>query len=165
MYRLLALFAFWILVANTAFASPLAQSGDSRWIVFASRQAEDEAIGVARAYRYQFPSIRVVQSTNGWFAIIAGPERVPNPRQRREQLLQNGDLPKDILFSRGDGYVREVWTVRQAQPSLYSLSKVQCQSAGKLASSASRSAVALPVVSMSRNCHSRSPAQILSVLR
>ena len=67
--------------------SSFSQKGDYPWIALASRQAEDEAIGVARAYRFQFPTVRVVQATNGWFAVVAGPERVPNAKARKEQLL------------------------------------------------------------------------------
>lgn len=85
------------------------QRGDYRWIALASRQTEDEAIGVARSYRFQFPSVRVLQATNGWFAVVAGPERVANMKARKEQLQKEGSVPSDMLFSRGDAYVRQVW--------------------------------------------------------
>lgn len=95
--------------------SSFSQKGDSRWIALASRQTEDEAIGVARAYRFQLPTVRVVQATNGWFAVVAGPERVPNAKVRKEQLIREASVPNDMLFSRGDGYVREVWAPPKPQ--------------------------------------------------
>ncbi len=96
-------------------SSPFSQKGDYRWMALASRQTEDEAIGVARAYRFQFPTVRVMQATNGWFAVVAGPERVPNLKTRKEQLLKEGSVPSDMLFSRGDGYVRQVWAPATSQ--------------------------------------------------
>lgn len=98
-------------VSGSCLAEPstFSQKGDYRWIALASRQTEDEAIGVARSHRFQFPTVRVVQATNGWFAVVAGPERVPNLKARKEQLLKEGSVPSDMLFSRGDGYVRQVW--------------------------------------------------------
>lgn len=109
--RFAVIFAVAFCVSGSCLAqtSNFSQKGDYRWIALASRQTEDEAIGVARAYRFQFPTVRVVQATNGWFAVVAGPERVPNARARKEQLLKEGSVPSDMLFSRGDGYVRQVW--------------------------------------------------------
>ncbi len=104
---LLCLLFAWMPVA--ASANEFAQTGDMRWLALASRQSEDEAIGVARAYRFQFPSIRVVQASNGWFAVVTGPERLASLRARRDQMLKSGSIPRDTLFSRGDGYVRQVW--------------------------------------------------------
>lgn len=109
--RLAIVLAFVCGVGGTGLAqqSSFSQKGDYRWIALASRQTEDEAIGVAKAYRYLLPTVRVVQATNGWFAVVAGPERVANAKARKDQLVREGNAPSDMLFSRGDGYVREVW--------------------------------------------------------
>ncbi|WP_046867656.1 hypothetical protein [Microvirga massiliensis] len=96
-------------ISSAVLAGPFSLSDDSRWIALASRQNLDEAIGVARAYRWQFPAIRVMQATNGWYAVVAGPERIPNARAFKDNLLRTGGVPKDLLFSKGDAYVSEVW--------------------------------------------------------
>ena len=67
-------------VTSSARANSFTLSGDARWIALASRQSLDEAIGVANAYRWRFPTVRVMQATNGWYAIVAGPERIQNTR-------------------------------------------------------------------------------------
>lgn len=90
-------------------ANEFAQNGDRRWLAVASTRTEDEAIGIAKAYRFSFASIRVVQASNGWYAVVAGPEGLASLRAKREQMLKSGSIPKDSLFSRGDGYVRQVW--------------------------------------------------------
>ena len=92
-----------------ASANEFAQNGDRRWLAVASSRSEDEAIGIAKAYRFRFASIRVVQASNGWYAVVAGPEGLASLRAKREQMLKSGSIPKDSLFSRGDGYVRQVW--------------------------------------------------------
>jgi S1-C subfamily serine protease len=100
-------------ISSAVLAGPFSLSGDARWIALASRQDLDEAIGVARAYRWQFPTIRVMQAANGWFAVVAGPERVPNARTFKDNLLSTGGVPKDLLLSKGDAYVSEVWRPSQ----------------------------------------------------
>lgn len=110
-----------VIVAVGVFGSPaLANSytlsGDSRWVALASRQNLDEAIGVARAYRWRFPNVRIMQATNGWYAIAAGPERVPNPRVYKEALVRTGAIPDDTIITRGQGYVAEVWRPSTFKP-------------------------------------------------
>lgn len=92
-----------------AHAEPLTLSGNQRWIVLASRQAQEEAIGVALAHRFSFRNLRVVESANGWFAVVAGPEAVSDIRARKETLVQRG-APRDMIFSRGEAYRTTVWT-------------------------------------------------------
>ncbi len=82
----------------------------------ASRQSLDEAIGVANAYRWRFPTVRVMQATNGWYAIVAGPERIPNPRPFKEALVRAGEIPSDTIITRGQGYVAEVWRPSTFKP-------------------------------------------------
>jgi serine protease Do len=93
-----------------AFAGGLALSGNTRWIVLASRPDLGAAIGVARYHRWQFPSVRVMRAANAWFAVVAGPENATDPRALRQRLARTGGLPSDFIFSRGDSYVEQVWT-------------------------------------------------------
>jgi hypothetical protein len=60
-------------------ADPLETSGNIRWIVFASRQDVDEAIGLVRSFGSQFGPPSVISTTNGWYAVAAGPLVVPDP--------------------------------------------------------------------------------------
>src|SRR5829696_7138755 len=103
-------------VASSAQADSFTLSGDARWIALASRQSLDEAIGVAHAYRWRFPTVRVMQATNGWYAIVAGPERIPNPRAYKETLVRTGEIPGDTIITRGQGYVAEVWKPSTFKP-------------------------------------------------
>ncbi|MEZ0168002.1 S1C family serine protease [Microvirga sp. TS319] len=101
-------------IAVCAFSSPVRASsytlsGDARWVAFASRQSVDEAVGVARVFRWRFPNIRVMQATNGWYAIVAGPERIPNPRAYKDALVRAGEIPDDTIITKGQGYISEVW--------------------------------------------------------
>lgn len=99
-----------LLAVSSVIAGDLTLSGSARWIVLASRPDIDEAIGVARYHRWQHPSVRVMRSANGWFAVVFGPEQVANPRVVRERLTRAGDIPKDFIFSRGDSYIEQVWS-------------------------------------------------------
>ena len=92
-----------------SWAGELALVGTARWVVLASRPDLDAAIGIARYHRWRFPSARVVRATNGWFAVVVGPENASNPRTLRERLTRGGGLPSDFIFSRGDSYVEQVW--------------------------------------------------------
>ena len=101
---------------SSTLADSFTLSGDARWVALASRQSLDEAIGVAHAYRWRFPTVRVMQATNGWYAIVAGPERIPNPRAYKEALVRTGEIPRDTIITRGQGYVAEVWKPSTFKP-------------------------------------------------
>jgi len=103
-------------VSSSARADSYTLSGDARWIALASRQSLDEAIGVAHAYRWRFPTVRVMQAANGWYAIVAGPERISNPRAYKEVLVRAGEIPDDTIITRGQGYVAEVWKPSTFKP-------------------------------------------------
>ncbi|SCZ06271.1 S1C family serine protease [Microvirga guangxiensis] len=103
-------------LSSSALAGSFTLSGDARWVALASRQSLDEAIGVAHAYRWRFPTVRVMQATNGWYAIVAGPERIPNPRAYKEALVRTGEIPGDTIITRGQGYVAEVWKPSTFKP-------------------------------------------------
>jgi hypothetical protein len=98
-----------IISHDRATAGSYSASGDERYIVFASRQILDDAIGIAQSYSWRFPNVRVMRSSNGWYAVAAGPERVPDARAYRDKLLKEGGVATDMLFSKGDGYVAEAW--------------------------------------------------------
>jgi S1-C subfamily serine protease len=85
-------------------AQGLTQKGDLRWIVLASRLDLNEAIGLARYYEG-----KVALANNGWYAIVKDPIAVRDQNATRQALLKQRDYPKDLLFSRGDGYQRIIW--------------------------------------------------------
>jgi hypothetical protein len=101
---LLAQTSLQTLAPSPALAQTLAQKGDLRWIVLASRLDLNEAIGLARYYNG-----KVVQANNGWYAIVKDPISVRDQNATRQALLKQNDYPSDFLFSRGDGYQRIVW--------------------------------------------------------
>jgi hypothetical protein len=90
-------------------AVEFALSGDMRWIVYASRQDMEEAIGQARYYSQEAYPTRVMRSVNGWYAVVAGPAHVPSPAAFKKQLLQSWQAPKDVIFSKGKSYIEQVW--------------------------------------------------------
>jgi hypothetical protein len=57
-----------------------------------------------------------MQATNGWYAIVAGPERISNPRAYKEALVRVGEIPGDTVITRGQGYVAEVWRPSTFKP-------------------------------------------------
>ncbi|NDB69779.1 MAG: hypothetical protein EB015_17610, partial [Methylocystaceae bacterium] len=108
-YRLCLAVLGWFLVQAllapaSLLAQTLAQKGDLRWIVLASRLDLNEAIGLARYY-----DGKVVQANNGWYAIVKDPIAVRDQNATRQALLKKNDYPSDFLFSRGDGFQRIVW--------------------------------------------------------
>ena len=97
------------LIASSAicFASGAFETGGNvRWIVFASRQNVDEAIGLARRFGSEFGPPTVMSSTNGWYAVAAGPVTVPNPAALKKRL---SDVwwPQGLLLDKGADLRRE----------------------------------------------------------
>jgi hypothetical protein len=90
-------------------AHSLKLSGDQRWVVLASRRDVDEAIGVARYYIGDFPSVRVVKANNGIYAVILGPEQTTNMLAFRERAKNLPPIPTDAFLSRGDSWTEEIW--------------------------------------------------------
>ena len=110
MRRFFLLLCATFLWADLALAGPYSLTGNQRWIALASRQNMDEAIGIAQIYAWRLKGVRVMQSTNGWYAVVAGPHEGTDIRVVRNTLANTGSVPKDILLSKGDGYVAEVWS-------------------------------------------------------
>jgi S1-C subfamily serine protease len=84
-------------------------TGNFRWVVFASRQNVDEAIGLARRFGSDFGSPMVFSSTSGWYAIVAGPLSVYDTTTLKKKLADLWWPPKDSSLSRGQTLVEEVW--------------------------------------------------------
>src|SRR6185437_9255442 len=80
-----------------------------RWVVLASRQDIDEAIGIARYYRRYFKSPRVMRSDRGWYAIVVGPEHIASIETFRAQLPKWQTIPTDAYLSSGSHYLEDVW--------------------------------------------------------
>lgn len=108
-FRLLTTATFFGLAILTAAAD--VPSGDaSRWVVLASSQSIDDAIGIASVYQWRFDDVRVVRSSNGWLAVVAGPIPVPHGiAAAREQLVSSGGLPKDLFMSNGAEFETTLW--------------------------------------------------------
>jgi S1-C subfamily serine protease len=97
-------------------ANQLHLTGNMRWVVLASRQNVDEAIGIAQYYGRE--GIRVVRAKNGWYAVIKGPKLVTDTNATKNELNKSGlfpPLPVDFYFSRGESYVETVWQPRQSR--------------------------------------------------
>ena len=84
-------------------------AGNSRWLVFASRQNVDEAIGLARRFGSEFGPPKVMSSTNGWYAVVAGPLSIPNAEALKKRLANVWWAPKDTFASNGRTFVDRVW--------------------------------------------------------
>jgi serine protease Do len=90
-------------------AESLKLNHNNYWIVLASRQTLDEAIGFARRYQYQHA--RVVTAANGWFAVITGPQTIQDGAgpERLKGMINSEQLPGDSFLSSGDGFGDVVW--------------------------------------------------------
>ena len=76
----------WGATLSTALATgPFETTGNVRWIVFASRQNVDEAIGLARRFGSEFGQPAVMSTTNGWYAVAVGPVSVARPGCNEEK--------------------------------------------------------------------------------
>jgi S1-C subfamily serine protease len=84
-------------------------TGNVRWVVFASRQNLDEAIGLARRFGSDFGPPMVFSSTSGWYAIVAGPLSVYDPAALKKRLADLWWPPKDTSLAKGQTLVEEVW--------------------------------------------------------
>src|ERR1700722_11610928 len=88
---------------------PLETSGDGRWIVFASRQDVDEAIGLARRFGSDFGEPTVLTTTNGWYAVAAGPVAVSDVATFKKRLSDAWWAPKDTFLTNGQTFIQKVW--------------------------------------------------------
>jgi clan AA aspartic protease (TIGR02281 family) len=93
-------------------------TGDSRWIVFASRQNLDDAIGLARRFGGYGVSTQddpnagpanVISTTNGWYAVAVGPINVQDADKLKKKLAESWLTPHDAFLSKGQTFVEAVW--------------------------------------------------------
>jgi hypothetical protein len=96
-------------------------SGNVRWLVFASRQNVDEAIGLARRFGSDFGPPAVMSSNNGWYAVVAGPISVPDVEALKKRLADLWWPPKDSFLSKGERLQERVWEAPKS-PALASAS-------------------------------------------
>jgi serine protease Do len=73
-------------------------SGNQRWVVLASRRDVDEAIGIARYYSAAFPSVRVIKTNSGIYAVMVGPEHTTSIQAFRERVKSIQPIPEDAFF-------------------------------------------------------------------
>ena len=90
-------------------AGPFETAGNVRWVVYASRQNVDEAIGMARRLGSQADPSAVMSTTNGWYAVVAGPVSVPDPVAMKKKLAESWLAPKDTFLSKGQTFIGKVW--------------------------------------------------------
>src|SRR5271165_5020476 len=99
----------WIATSPSSATGPFETSGNVRWIIYASRQNVDEAIGLARRFSSEFGQPTVMSTTNGWYAVAAGPLSVPDPVAMKKKLSELWWPPKDTFFSKGQTFIEKVW--------------------------------------------------------
>src|ERR1019366_4205224 len=89
-------------------AGPFETAGNVRWVVYASRQNVDEAIGMARRLGAEAGPSAVMSTTNGWYAVVAGPVSVPDPVAMKKKLAESWLAPKDTFLSKGQTFIGKV---------------------------------------------------------
>ena len=105
------LIAYCILVACAGFAiaaGPFEQHGNSRWVVYASRQSLDEAIGLARGYTPGPGPTKVMSTTNGWYAVTIGPLEVSDANALKKKIATSWTPPHDAFLTMGQTFVEQV---------------------------------------------------------
>ena len=107
--------------ASASTTSAFETAGNERWIVLASRQNVDEAIGLGRRYGTQFGPPTVLSTTNGWYAVVVGPLDVPDPAAFKKKLSDAWWAPKDAFLSKGQTFIDKVWE-KPSSPILASVS-------------------------------------------
>ncbi|MCK0196888.1 serine protease [Ancylobacter sp. 6x-1] len=77
---------------------------NKQWVMLASTQDLDTAIGIARSYRGQ---ARVVKARNGWYAVALEPHA--GTMETIRKAVDWPPLPADAMLSQGTGYIETVW--------------------------------------------------------
>ena len=98
-----------VTTSGSSAAAPSETSGNVRWIVYASRQNIDEAIGLARRFYSDFGQPMVMSTTSGWFAVTVGPLNVLDPIALKKKLSDSWSTPKDAFLSKGQTFIEKVW--------------------------------------------------------
>ena len=108
-FLMLAIGAWIASTSSSSAGGPLQTTGALRWVVFASRQNPDEAIGLARRFGPQFGPQAVISTTNGWYAVGAGPIVVSDPVAMKRKLSELGWPPPDSFFTNGATFIGKIW--------------------------------------------------------
>jgi hypothetical protein len=104
-----------LIAPNISFATGAFETrGDVRWLVFASRQNVDEAIGLARRFGSDFGPPMVMSSTSGWYAVVAGPISVPDVPALKKKVADLWWPPKDSFVTKGETFLEKVWEARRS---------------------------------------------------
>ena len=101
----------WIASASPSLAAgPLETSGNFRWIVFASRQNVDEAIGLARRLWLGFRSADCPFDDERLVRGRRRPDRRSGPRQPSRRSFRMPGGPRRTPFSsKGQTFIEKVW--------------------------------------------------------
>jgi serine protease Do len=97
-------------------ADTLHLSGNNHWLAIASSRDVNVAIGIARQFDDENTAPRVVSSTSGWYAVVAGPFKARSIAQLKKDYGSLAQLPADALLSSGRKYVKTVWQPAPANP-------------------------------------------------
>ncbi|MEP7173614.1 MAG: hypothetical protein ABI705_09030 [Aestuariivirga sp.] len=100
-FLLMALLSELWATASFAAKGDFAFVGATRWVVIASRESKVDAIELAG----QFKESKVMESENGWYAVVLGPY---------DDLTTIADytaskIPEDAYLAKGDNFVDMVW--------------------------------------------------------
>lgn len=112
--KLLSTLAFFILILCSDISKPaVAQSAfvgpDSYWIVVASRPDYDEAVEIATFLLKSFPNANVLESNNGWYAIVLGARQQNGATNFKNGLISIGSIPPDSFLSEGQNFQYIAW--------------------------------------------------------
>ena len=86
-----------------------ALQADEFWIQVASRQTLPDSIEVAEQYTAQFPRVAVLQSQNGWYAIVVDVVKDGVVQETLKRLKDAGRIPGDSYATAGKSYLWIAW--------------------------------------------------------
>lgn len=87
--------------------TPLAP--DEFWLQVASRQTLPDAIAVAEQYAPQFDRAAVLQSQNGWYAIVVDVVKDGAVKETLRRLKLAGRIPEDSYATPGKSFLWIAW--------------------------------------------------------
>ncbi len=108
-------FVFVSLIYNSHSAKAAIYAGpETGWFVISSHSTQQDAIKNARQYARSFPTILVFSSTNGFFAVSLGWVTKERGKDITRRLKSGGYVPGDSYVSRGQRWVRAVWSANNS---------------------------------------------------
>lgn len=84
--------------------------GNLRWLVVASRPSYDQAVDYAQRFSGLIAPCVVVESQNGWYAVLAGVLDMPKAELNIENLKGVRLIPQDSYLSTGRNFHTIVWS-------------------------------------------------------